>query len=81
MIQEIIAILIIFSAFLYASIKIYKKVRNPLGKCEDCGSANCESCELQSLKEQIENNKNKQNNMRKADYNIEHHQKQNKEFK
>ncbi|MCF8302159.1 MAG: FeoB-associated Cys-rich membrane protein [Bacteroidales bacterium] len=59
MIQEIVAIIIIVSAFIYAGIKIVKKVKDPLGKCKDCSSSSCESCELQSLKHQIDENKRK----------------------
>lgn len=56
--QEIIVIVIIAAAFIYAGIKIYRSFTNPLKGCTGCES-DCSGCELVDLKKEIEENKRK----------------------
>ena len=56
--QEIIVIVIIAVAFIYAGIKIYRTFTNPLQGCSGCES-DCSGCQLLDLKKEIEENKRK----------------------
>ena len=56
--QNIIVIVIIAAAFLYAGIMIYRALTNPLRGCSGCES-DCSGCQLQDLKKEIEENKRK----------------------
>ena len=56
--QNIIVIIIIAGAFIYAGIRIYRTFTNPLKGCSGCES-DCSVCELVDLKKEIEDNKRK----------------------
>ena len=56
--QNIIVIVIIAVAVLFAGFKIYRAFTNPLKGCSGCES-DCSGCELVDLKKEIEENKRK----------------------
>jgi hypothetical protein len=58
--QEIIAIVIIILAFIFAGYKIVRMLRNPTKSCESCVS-DCSGCQLSDLKKEIEEKKLKKN--------------------
>lgn len=56
--QNIIVIVIIALALIYAGFKIYRAFTDPLKGCSGCESE-CLGCELMDLKKEIEENKRK----------------------
>ncbi len=56
--QEIIVLAIVLVAFGIAGYKIYRHLVNPLKGCSGCAS-DCSGCQLQDLKKEIQENKNR----------------------
>ncbi|GAB1403702.1 MAG: FeoB-associated Cys-rich membrane protein [Lentimicrobiaceae bacterium] len=58
--QEIITIIIIVCAFIFAGYKVVRMFRNPTKSCESCVS-DCSGCQLADLKKEIEEKKHAKN--------------------
>jgi len=56
--QEILVLIIVGLAISVAGYKIFRHLTNPLKGCDGCGSE-CSGCQLQDLKKEIEENKNR----------------------
>lgn len=56
MIQYIITVLIVVTAFIIAVIKIYNNLMKKKDGCNGCDSDNCTGCPLDDLKQDINNN-------------------------
>jgi hypothetical protein len=57
-IQELLVLAIVLAALCVAGYKIYRQLVNPLKGCSGCAS-DCSGCQLQDLKKQIDENKNR----------------------
>lgn len=56
--QELLVLAIVLVALGVAGYKIYRQLSNPLKGCSGCAS-DCSGCQLQDLKKEIEENKNR----------------------